>query len=296
MIERRYLRMISRHVLSFALCGFDAPSIHRMHTTMKDKAAQHHVTHDLLDPARARALQATLGHTPTIASGDPLPPFAHHVYFWEPMPPEALGRDGHPATGGFIPDLGLPRRMWAAGDMVFHQPLLAGIRAERISTIAAVTRKDGRSGPLAFVRVRHDIRQRNALCLTEFQELVYREDGAAPGTPPEAPTGATETEERRFDTTMLFRYSALTFNGHRIHYDETYARTVEGYDGLVVHGPLLAHLLMDMATRLQGPLRGFRYRATGPLMHHETATLCRNGATYWVQGPGGWQCMIGEAR
>ena len=109
---------------------------------------------DPLDPARARALQATLGETPSIDQGDGLPLFAHHIYFWDPQPPAALGRDGHPATGALIPDLGLPRRMWAAGELTFHQPLRAGIRAEKTTTVAGVTRKTGRSGPLAFVRLR----------------------------------------------------------------------------------------------------------------------------------------------
>lgn len=248
----------------------------------------------MMDPARARALQAALGAEPSILQGDPLPPFSHQIYFWDPQPPVNLGRDGHPATGGFIPDLGLPRRMWAAGRLAFHQPLLAGIKATRTSMVEEVTRKDGRSGPLAFVKVRHDIHQRSALCLTEWQELVYRADGAAPGTPPTAPENPMIEELVTFTSTQLFRYSALTFNGHRIHYDETYARDVEGYDGLVVHGPLLAHLLMDMATRHAGPLAGFRYRATGPLMQHETATLCMADSRLWVRGPRGQQCMLAQ--
>ena len=254
-------------------------------------------TEDPFDPARAAALLASLGQSGTIASGDPLPPFAHHIYFWDAQPPSALGRDGHPATGDFIPDLGLPRRMWAAGELTFHRPLIAGSRATRTSSIDSVTRKTGRSGPLAFVRVRHDIRQRQALCLTEYQDLVYRADDAPAGDPPTAPDMALadHTETRSFDTTLLFRYSALTFNGHRIHYDETYARDVEGYDGLVVHGPLLAHLLMDMATRQRGPLTHFRYRARSALMHHERATFCQQGDSVWVTGPDGRLCMTGEA-
>ena len=252
---------------------------------------------DLMDPARAQALQATLGAAPTIASGDPMPPFAHHIYFWEAAPPSHLGRDGHPATGsGFIPDLGLPRRMWAAGRLVFHAPLLAGVRAERVSRIEGITRKDGRSGPLAFVRVRHDIRQRQALALTEWQDLVYRPDGTERPAPAAAPMDETVAETFTPDTTLLFRYSALTFNGHRIHYDASYARDVEGYDGLVVHGPLLAHMLMGLAQRQLGVLREFSYRATAPLMHHETAELCWRDGMAWVRAADGRQCMIAEAR
>ncbi len=252
---------------------------------------------DLMDPARAQALQAAMGAEPTIAAGDPLPPFAHHIYFWEAVPPSRLGRDGHPATGsGFIPDLGLPRRMWAAGRLVFHQPLLAGVRAERISRIEGITRKDGRSGPLAFVRVRHDIRQRQALALTEWQDLVYRPDGTDQSPPPAARTDEAIAEPFAPDTTLLFRYSALTFNGHRIHYDEAYARDVEGYDGLVVHAPLLAHLLMGLAQRQLGELREFAYRATAPLLHHEAASLCWRDGVAWVRAADGRQCMVAEAR
>lgn len=263
---------------------------------MPDDTPRTQTLTDIMDPARARALQATLGGTPDIQSGDVLPPFAHQIYFWDPQPPAALGRDGHPATGGFIPDLGLPRRMWAAGRLVFHAPLLAGIRAQRVSTIEEVTRKSGRSGPLAFVRIRHDIRQRQALVLSEWQELVYRADDAPAAAPPIAPLDEDASQDHSFDATLLFRYSALTFNGHRIHYDEAYARKVEGYDGLVVHGPLHAHLLMGLAVRQLGELRTFSYRATGPLMHHETATYCwRNDGTLWVRGPGGRQCMTAQA-
>ena len=251
--------------------------------------------HDRMDPARARALQAALGQEPVLADGDPLPPFAHHLYFWEALPPADLGRDGHPATGGFIPDLGLPRRMWAAGRLTFHAPLRAGVRAEKTSVIEAVTRKDGRSGRLAFVRLRHDIRQRRQLCVTEWQDLVYRPDGAPAAEAAAAPDRAEHGETRRFDPVLLFRYSALTFNGHRIHYDADYARQVEGYDGLVVHGPLLAHLLMDLAERQIGPLTGFTYRARSPVTVDEEVTLCRSGDELWVRGADGRICMDAKA-
>lgn len=262
---------------------------------MTDQLNRTQTQTDIIDPARARALQATLGQTPSVESGDPLPPFAHHIYFWDPQPPARLGRDGHPATGDFIPDLGLPRRMWASGKLIFHKPLLAGVRAEKISLIESVTRKDGRSGPLAFVRIRHDIKQRHGLALTEWQDLVYRADDAQPATAPVAPLRETYAEPVSFTTTQLFRYSALTFNGHRIHYDEDYARNTEGYGGLVVHGPLLAHLLMDIAARQLGTLKTFAYRATGPLVHTDTADLCWDNGKLWVRGPGGRQAMQAEA-
>lgn len=267
---------------------------------MHDPQPRTRTLSDPMDPARARAMQAALGHAPSLASGDRLPPFFHHLYFWDPVPPQALGPDGHARTGSFIPDMGLARRMWAAGRLVFHAPLIAGTRAQRISMIESVTRKEGRARPLAFVRLRHDIRQRHSLVLSEWQELVYRQ-APGPATPaPRYPASRTDEDHaipQRFDSTLLFRYSALTFNGHRIHYDEAYARQTEGYDGLVVHGPLLAQYLMLMAQDRRGAaLTTFSYRATAPLMHHETATLCwKDDGTAWVRGPDGRQCMLAQA-
>lgn len=248
-----------------------------------------------MDPARARALRATLG----IRGHDPvLQPFFHQVYFWDARPPEDLGRDGHPRVGGFIPDLGLPRRMWAGGRLKFLAPLRTGAEAEKTTTIESIDRKTGRSGPLAFVTLRHDIAQGGRLCVTEHQDIVYRQDptpGAAPPTAPDAPTQAHSTHQMRYDPTLLFRYSALTFNGHRIHYDRDYCRTVEGYDGLVVHGPLLAQQLMLLAESEIGPLAEFRFRATSALIDTETAWLCRRANALWVRGPDGRMCMQAEA-
>lgn len=261
---------------------------------MHEIQSRSHSQTDNFDIARAHALQATLGQATDLRTGDPMPPFFHQIYFWQPQPPDALGRDGHPAKGTFIPDLGLPRRMWAAGKLTFHRQLLAGVKAERLSMIENITRKQGRSGPLAFVTIRHDIKQRGTLALTETQELVYREDGVD-SVAPTSPMNETDAQPVSFDSTLLFRYSALTFNGHRIHYDETYAREIEGYDGLVVHGPLLAHLLMGFAAAKLGTLSQFTYRATAPLMHHETATLCWRDGQAWVRGPQGRQCMIATA-
>lgn len=254
---------------------------------------------DILDPARANACAASLGLSTRLQAGDPLPPFFHQLYFWQAEPPEALGRDGHPAKGSaLIPDFGLPRRMWAGGRLAFHEPLIAGQSAEKQTTLHTAKQKQGRTGPLAFVTLRHDILQDGALKLTEYQDLVYRED-ASPDAPapivPQAPRNETHLESHSFNATLLFRYSALTFNGHRIHYDETYARDVEHYTGLVVHGPLLAQRLMLMATQHLGPLKAFSFRASSPLMHTETATLCLNGNTLWVRAADGRQIMTAEA-
>ncbi|SMX30765.1 acyl dehydratase [Actibacterium lipolyticum] len=254
---------------------------------------------DPLDPARAAALHATLdlpGATP--GAGDKLAPFFHQIYFWDARAPGELGRDGHPKIGDFIPDLGLPRRMWAGGRLSFNAPVTLGEPAEKTTIVESVSEKLGRTGPLAFVTLRHEIRQRDTLCVTEHQDLVYREDPAPGATPPIAPQAADEAETQDvadFSPTLLFRYSALTFNGHRIHYDRDYCGKVEGYGGLVVHGPLLAQLLMLKAERELGALNSFSFRATAPLLDYEQATLCRNGTVLWVRGPDGRQCLVAEA-
>jgi len=255
---------------------------------------------DVMDPARAVALQIALGHKPAVTAGSALPPFFHQLYFWDPQPPVRLGRDGHPATGmGLIPDLGLPRRMWAGGRLAFHAPLVAGTFAAKTSTIDSVTRKEGRTGPLGFVTLRHEISQHGQACITEWQDLVYREDPSPDAVAPLPPQARTDEDVCRtvhFDSTMLFRYSALTFNGHRIHYDLDYARDVEGYAGLVTHGPLLAQHLMLLAEERLGQLTHFSFRATAPVMHFEAADLCWcEDGTMWVRGPDGRQCMQAQA-
>lgn len=253
---------------------------------------QTQILNDVIDPARSRALQAALGLDQTVQAGDAVPPFFHHIYFWDPQPPDNLGRDGHPALGGFVPDMGLPRRMWAAGRLLFHGPLKAGVQAEKTSIIESVTRKDGRSGPLAFMRLRHDIKQRGTVVLSEWQDLVYRGDDGPEPERPVARVDEDHTEPVTFDATLLFRYSALSMNGHRIHYDAPYARDVEGYGGLVVHGPLLAQHLMLMGERRLGkPLTEVSYRATAPLIVTQSASLCWVNGNAWVRGPDGAQCM-----
>jgi len=255
---------------------------------------------DRLDPARAVAMHATLGLPgPAPGSDDPLPLFWHHIYFWDPQPPANLGRDTHPKTGiGLIPELGLPQRMWAGGALDFHAPLRIGASAEKTTTVESVTEKTGRSGRLGFVTLRHDIRQNGVLCVIERQDIVYRDPPNlhAATAPHMARTDEAEARSASFDTTLLFRYSALTFNGHRIHYDLDYCQRVEGYRGLVVHGPLLAQLLIGLADEKIGGLSTFQFRATSALMHDEVAEICagQDGAL-WVRGPDGRQCMIASA-
>lgn len=258
------------------------------------------VVQDVMDVARANAVLTALGRSECLAAGDALLPFFHQLHFWDPQPADALGRDGHPAVGaGLIPDMGLPRRMWAGGRLAFHAPLLASVPAERRSFRESVRETEGRSGPLAFVTLRHEIWQGGTLKVTDWQDLVYRED-ARPGAPAPATRQAPDHEAHRravsFDTTLLFRYSALTFNGHRIHYDLEYARQVEGYGGLVVHGPLLAQHLMLFAHDVLGGVAEFSFRAQAPLLHFETAELCLAGDEMWVRAGDGRLCMSATVR
>jgi len=253
---------------------------------------QQHFT-DRMDPARAEALAALLGLPPP---GSELPPFFHQAYFWEALPMTALGRDGHPARGPFIPDLGLPRRMWAGGRLTFHAPLNTGEPAEKTTTITAVQDKTGHTGRLAFLTLRHEIRQRGALAVTEEQDLVYREEHDPAAPPPRVTKAPDDSAPRRhgFDPVLLFRYSALTHNGHRIHYDAAYATGTEGYGGIVAHGPLLAQLMMLRAAE-DGQLARFSFRAVRPLLASERATICRNGEALWVRNDAGALNMTAEA-
>ena len=259
---------------------------------------------DRLDAAHARRMQSTLDEEPTLAEGDPLPPLWHWIYFLEAVPMRRLGRDGHAARGGFLPPVALPRRMWAGGRVEFREPLPLGAEAERVSTIAKVAPKSGRSGPLCFVTVRHALSVGGGEGVVEEQDIVYREDpdpDAPRPAPPAPPEGAVWRETVTPSTTLLFRYSALTFNGHRIHYDRDYARTIEGYPALVFHGPLTATLLCRFGLARLGaaaPAR-FAYRGAAPLFDDRPFTLCgkpdgAGGATLWAETPEGGLAMSAE--
>ena len=259
---------------------------------------------DCLDVNRVAALHNVLGQVgDPPQAGNSLPTFWHHIFFWEAVSPSALGRDGHPKPGGLIPDLGLSRRMWASGKLLPEAELVVGRESVKTSVIEDVSQKSGRSGDLAFVTLRHEYRQNSKLALTEFQHLVYRPawKRADPvPEPPPAPDDESFSHSETFDSTLLFRFSALTFNGHRIHYDADYCRNVEGYPGLVVHGPLICLRLVQFAEDVVGAFREFEYRATSPLFCGETATFCgrreRDGLVLWVRGPDGRQCMKAVAR
>lgn len=265
------------------------------------------VLEDIIDLGRARAMQATLddGGAP-LGPGDALPPLWHWIYFWWIAPISALGPDGHPARGGFLPPIDLPRRMWAGSRVTFHRPLPLGAPALERATIADVRFKRGRSGQLAFVTVRHEIEADGALRVTDEHDIVYREavrpgEPLPPGEP--APGEAPWRREMRADPVLLFRYSALTFNGHRIHYDQPYAIKVEGYPGLVVHGPLLAILMVQLARaeRPAASIASFRFRALRPIFDIAPFTVAGrpspggSGAELWIVDPEGLLAMQGRA-
>jgi len=226
---------------------------------------------DRITCAPAAALSATLDRDdPEPAIDDPLPLLGHWLYFLPLQRQSEIGPDGHPNRGGFLPPVPLPRRMWAGGRLRFHHPLRIGNDVSRVSQIVDVSHKDGRSGPLVFVLVRHEISNDDGVALTEEHDIVYRD---LPRTDVPAPTQRTARNDHEWereirpDDVLLFRYSALTFNGHRIHYDRRYVTTVEGYPGLVVHGPLIATLLVDLVRRnLPGAsIASFAFRAVKPL-------------------------------
>jgi hydroxyacyl-ACP dehydratase HTD2-like protein with hotdog domain len=218
---------------------------------------------DTVWPNMVHALAATLDMA---APERDLPPLWHWMFFADWVPASGLGPDGHPKRGGFLPPVhDLPRRMWAGGRIRFHAPLQIGAVLTRRSTITAVTEKTGTTGTLVFVTVRHEIAGPAGPALTEEQDIVYRgAEGEAvkPGAPA-APIAAVAAREVRPDPVLLFRYSALTGNGHRIHYDADYVRGEEGYPGLIVHGPLQATWMAMLAAEL-GPLGRFDFRGRRP--------------------------------
>ncbi len=237
-----------------------------------DWVGRRETTVDRIALAPARGLLATLNDAATVLTeGDELPPLWHWLYFLAQAPQSAIDVDGHPVRGGFLPPVDLPRRMFAGARMTFEAPLRIGVEVRRESEILDVVEKSGRSGRLVFVTVRNRIYDGDRLCIEETRNIVYREAGGPTPAPvplselPAAPAGAW-VETVSPDPVLLFRYSALTFNGHRIHYDYPYVTGEEGYPGLVVHGPLIATLLIDLVRRhADRPVRAFQFRANAPL-------------------------------
>ena len=233
---------------------------------------------DRIDRRQARLMQTALDREATFAEGEDLPAFWHYLYFNPEIPASELGRDGHQKLGKFLPPVALPRRMWAGGRLKVQRPLVIGEWAERTSTIKSVEMKEGKTGRLCFVTVLHEFSSNGQECFTERQNIVYREE-PAPDAPqvPGRPTPDDAEFSRRIvpDPVLLFRYSALTFISHRIHYDIDYVRNVEGYPGLIVHGPLTGTLLVGLALE-QNPgrrLRAFDIRAESPLFAPHPFTI-----------------------
>jgi 3-methylfumaryl-CoA hydratase len=262
-------------------------------------------TTGLLRPEAVQGLAATLDRAQAPLEGERLPPLWHWMFF-QPMARQSeLEFDGHPPRGSFLPPVRLPRRMWAGGALRFEPgvDLIVGATASRRSRIDSVICKSGRSGPLVFVAVEHAISDAlGRLAITERQELVYRGDAPRLNEPPSPEAAITHPPpvwRRRIDPSpvLLFRYSALTFNGHRIHYDRPYAMTVENYAGLVVHGPLIATLLLELLQTAQPQARvsSFEYRASAPLFDDAPFFTCGRpageGIELWAQSSSGRVAM-----
>ncbi|CAB3762236.1 FAS1-like dehydratase domain-containing protein [Paraburkholderia humisilvae] len=259
---------------------------------------------DYLSAFPVTALAATLERA--VPPGT-IPPLWHWLYFLPVAPLSDVGPDGHPKRGGFLPPVALPRRMWAGGRLTFHAPLEVGGTATRTSTIEKVDEKTGRTGKLVFVTVSHSVAQAGRVAIEEEHDIVYRDPpqpAEASKVPERAPDGEHWSRTIHPDPVMLFRYSALTFNGHRIHYDYPYVTNEEGYPDLVVHGPLIATCLIDLVHREQpaAVVRRFEFRAQRPTFANRPFTVCgvpsADGKTVelWAKDHEGYQTMRATAQ
>ena len=260
---------------------------------------------DVVVPAQVRGLRATLISDDSIpAAGEASPLLMHWCCFLPYAPQNQIGPDGHPKRGGFMPPVALPRRMWAGSRIEFVRPLRVGAAITRRTLIGDVQEKSGRSGALVFVRLDHEISDDQGLVITEQHDVVYRE-AATPGAASPAPTAAPPAPHwtRRIDPdpVLLFRYSALTFNGHRIHYDQPYVTKVEGYPGLIVHGPLIATLLLHelVARHPAADVATFAFRAVKPIFDIAPFFVCGSlegkSAQLFARDEDGNLCMEASA-
>ena len=275
------------------------------------------VSQDVIDPALAARLRTTLLHDEQTLSTEFLPTLGHWCFFQSPAPAHLLSEDGHPQRGGFLPPIPLPRRMWAGGKLEFFAQIPIGATLTRHSTIDSIQAKEGRSGKLVFVTIRHEYWQEEIKLLTEHQELVFREAATNTHsdatsrktlgvTPPNELTVPLYSQTLSGDPVTLFRFSALTFNSHRIHYDRDYAVNVEGYAGLVVHGPLLATQLAHFAEQnfalRDGRLGSFSFKAVSPIVDAQNYTLCAGNRSndgrvpLWIIKDDGVLAMRAEAQ
>ena len=259
---------------------------------------------DVITTAPLVSLAALLDRDdPPPREGDAAPPLAHWLYFLPSYRQSQAGPDGHAARGEFLPPVPLPRRMWAGSRLEFLNPLRVGSRVRRLSRITDVVPKQGRSGALVFVTVRHEVRDDAGLVLSDEHDIVYRGESGGSPPPTPAPLAAPWQREIHPDPLLLFRYSAVTFNGHRIHYDQPYVTRVEGYPGLVVHGPLIATLLVDLLARNRPGtmLRTYEFRALRPLFDTANFLTCglpdvaKRSARLWTRDAGGAMTMDATA-
>jgi 3-methylfumaryl-CoA hydratase len=261
---------------------------------------------DIVTAQLVKALRATLFQEIGEPKAGDAAPFTVHWCLAQPVfPMSMLGPDGHPTRGGFLPPVPLPRRMWAGGELEFLDSLRVGDQSTRTSRISDVTVKTGSTGQLCFVSVEHIVTSPRGIAIRERQDIVYREMGAAQAPasakPTAPPPAAQHRETHVSDPVLLFRYSALTFNGHRIHYDRDYVTEVEGYPGLIFHGPLQATFIVEMAARLRGgkPPKTFSYRGVQPLFEGSEFSINANdnGAAMelWTANDAGQPTMKGTA-
>jgi 3-methylfumaryl-CoA hydratase len=261
---------------------------------------------DIVTAQLAKGLRATLFQEigePKV--GDAAPWTVHWCLAQPVFPMSALSQDGHPTRGGFLPPVPLPRRMWAGGELEFFDALRVGDEVTRTSRIADVTMKTGSTGALCFVSVDHLVTTSRGTALRERQDIVYRDissaQSAAPAKTPAPPPSAQHRETHMADPVLLFRYSALTFNGHRIHYDRDYVTKVEGYPGLIFHGPLQAAFIIELAAKLHGGAapKKFSYRGLQPLFEGSEFSVNANdsgaGMELWTANSAGQPTMKGTA-
>ncbi len=273
---------------------------------LRDWVGKTQTSEDLIAPWPVRALIATFDEKDSPPrNGDPLPPLWHWLYFLEAAPQSKLGPDGHAERGDFLPPVPLPRRMWAGSRFRFDGvPLAIGDAATRRSEIKSVEPKTGSTGAMVFVTVLHTISGPRGLSFVEEHDIVYRE-AAKPGEkarePKPAPTDATWSKKIMADPVLLFRYSALTFNGHRIHYDQPYVTGTEGYPGLVVHGPLMGMLQLELARRSNAGKvpASFEFRALSPVFAGAPLTVgarreTDGSATTWIANDKGGLAQQGK--
>ncbi|APV48294.1 acyl-CoA dehydrogenase [Betaproteobacteria bacterium GR16-43] len=277
-------------------------------TSLESWVGRSETHEDVITAAPVAALAALLDRDdPPPKPGDPIPPLAHWLYFLPVHRQSRVGPDGHAVRGEFLPPVPLPRRMWAGSRIEFLRPLAVGAPAKRVSHIASVKVKEGRSGTLVFVTVRHEIGDAQGLAITDEHDIVYREattpgQGQAVADPTPARTDEAWSRTIAPDPVLLFRYSAVTFNGHRIHYDQPYVTQVEGYPGLIVHGPLIATLLVDLLRRNRPgvDVKRYSFRALRPLFDTAPFTTCgtpsgANEAALWTRDAQGAVTMEATA-